>query len=168
MAGKRRKFDAEFREGVVRIVAETGKPIAQVAQDLGINETALASWVSRARRAGTAPVGGRDELERLRRENAQLKRDNRELVMELPNLVVKPPRQRPGRSWGQSDPGDAGEGGKQPRRQTASRPPSTGRTAPWIIPAPGDARKTMARATSCGVPTWLAGACEAVASSMSS
>ncbi len=52
MAGKRRKFGAEFREEAVRTVAETGKPIAQVAQDLGINETALASWVSRARRAG--------------------------------------------------------------------------------------------------------------------
>ncbi|MCX4406780.1 transposase [Streptomyces sp. NPDC059837] len=49
---------------------------------MGINETTLASWVSRARRAGTAPVGGSDELERLRRENAQLRRDNKELVME--------------------------------------------------------------------------------------
>ena len=45
VADKRRKFDAEFREGAVRIVAETGRPIAQVAKDLGINETTLASWV---------------------------------------------------------------------------------------------------------------------------
>lgn len=82
MAEKRRKFDPEFREGAVRIVMETGKTIAEVAEDLGINETTLASWVSRARRAGTAPAGGSDELERLRRENAQLKRDNKELVME--------------------------------------------------------------------------------------
>ncbi|WP_280882756.1 transposase [Streptomyces pseudovenezuelae] len=44
---KRRKFDAEFREGAVRIAAGTGKAIAQVAKDLGINETTLASWVSR-------------------------------------------------------------------------------------------------------------------------
>ncbi|MFE6946696.1 transposase [Streptomyces chartreusis] len=69
MAEKRRKFDAEFREGAVRIVTETGKTVAEVAKDLGINETTLASWVSRARRAGTAPGGGNDELERLRREN---------------------------------------------------------------------------------------------------
>jgi transposase-like protein len=51
MADKRRKFDAEFREGVGRIVAEIGKPLAHVVKDLGINETTLASWVSRARRA---------------------------------------------------------------------------------------------------------------------
>ncbi|WP_371574474.1 transposase [Streptomyces sp. NBC_01314] len=72
MAEKRRKFDPEFREGAVRIVTGTGKPIAEVAKDLGINETTLASWVSRARRAGTTPAGESDELERLRWENAQL------------------------------------------------------------------------------------------------
>jgi transposase len=34
----RRKLDADFKEGAVRLVRETGKPIAQVARELGIKE----------------------------------------------------------------------------------------------------------------------------------
>ncbi|WP_239081147.1 transposase [Streptomyces coelicoflavus] len=47
----RRNFDAEFREGAVRIATETGKTVAEVARDPGINETTLAGWASRARPA---------------------------------------------------------------------------------------------------------------------
>uniref|UniRef100_A0AAU2VLB0 Transposase n=1 Tax=Streptomyces sp. NBC_00008 TaxID=2903610 RepID=A0AAU2VLB0_9ACTN len=83
MAAKRRVFKPEFREGAVRIVTETGKPIPEVAQDLGINETTLASWVSRAKRASNGRSESEaDELARLRAENAQLKKDNKKLGME--------------------------------------------------------------------------------------
>ncbi|MFE0583362.1 transposase [Streptomyces sp. NPDC058874] len=53
MASRKRIYDAEFREGAVRIVAETGKPVPEVAEDLGVHPGTLHSWVSRARRNGS-------------------------------------------------------------------------------------------------------------------
>jgi len=44
MAETRRKFDRDFRDCAVRLVRETGKPIAQVTQDLGIKEGTLGNW----------------------------------------------------------------------------------------------------------------------------
>jgi transposase-like protein len=68
MPEKRRKFDQEFREGAVRIVRETGKPIAQVARDLGINEGTLGNWYAkdRAEREGTDGMSAGD-IEELKR-----------------------------------------------------------------------------------------------------
>jgi len=62
----RRKFDQDFRDGAVRIVRETGKPIARVARELGVNGGALGNWVTedrkrreaRGRGAGCGRAGG--------------------------------------------------------------------------------------------------------------
>jgi transposase len=77
MAETRRKFDADFKEGAVRLVRETGKPIAQVARDLGINEGTLGNWVNADKRRrgeadGALSEDERAELARLRKENAEL------------------------------------------------------------------------------------------------
>ncbi|MDT3444657.1 MULTISPECIES: transposase [unclassified Pseudofrankia] len=71
----RRKFDREFKEGAVRIVLETEKPVAAVARDLGVHETTLGNWVNAARRRekkGELSEDERSELDRLRAENARL------------------------------------------------------------------------------------------------
>jgi transposase len=76
MAESRRKFDQDFKEGAVRLVRETGHPIARIAKDLGINPGTLANWVALDRQAkdgnGRLSEDERLELARLRRENAEL------------------------------------------------------------------------------------------------
>jgi transposase len=64
MAETRRKFDADFREGAVRLVRETGKPIAQVARDLGIDEGTLGNWVNADKRRRGEGNGALSEDER--------------------------------------------------------------------------------------------------------
>jgi transposase len=77
MGETRRKFDRDFREGAVRLLRETGKPIAQVARDLGINPGTLGNWVNsdkwrRGEDNGALGEDERAELARLRKENAEL------------------------------------------------------------------------------------------------
>ena len=78
MPDSRRKFDTEFREGAVRIVRETGKPIAGIARDLGVHPGTLGNWVAKDRaeheevQEGLS-TGDVAELKRLRAENAQLR-----------------------------------------------------------------------------------------------
>jgi transposase-like protein len=68
MAGQYRKFDQDFQPGAVRLVLETGKPIAQVARELGINEGSLGNWCAQERRSRAAAT--RAEQERARRAGA--------------------------------------------------------------------------------------------------
>jgi len=49
MPEKRRRYDAEFKQGAVQIVRETNKSIAQVARDLGIHDGTLGNWVAKDR-----------------------------------------------------------------------------------------------------------------------
>jgi transposase len=61
----------------VRIVRETGKPVAQVARDLGIHEGTLGNWVNKDRRERGDKEGltvdERARLQQLERENAELR-----------------------------------------------------------------------------------------------
>jgi transposase-like protein len=62
------------------MVVDTSRPIADVARELGINETSLGNWVRayREKHAGDEPPLQLPERARLR----ELERRNRELEME--------------------------------------------------------------------------------------
>jgi transposase len=78
MSRQYRKFDADFKHGAVQLVFESGKPIAQVARELGINEGTLGNWCAgerRRRENGNAALSEdeRAELVRLRKEVTELR-----------------------------------------------------------------------------------------------
>lgn len=75
----RRRFTDEFKRNAVELVRTTGKPIAQVARDLGVTETSLGRWVAQDR----VDRGEREGLTSQDRARlAELERDNAELRVE--------------------------------------------------------------------------------------
>jgi transposase len=74
------KFDEDFKQGAVALVLETGKPIAQVARELGINDGTLGNWVGKAR--VERDDGGQVLSEPERAELARLRKENTELRMQ--------------------------------------------------------------------------------------
>lgn len=80
MASKRREFTPEYKDEAVKLVINTGRPVAVVARELGIVEQTLGNWVKAYRVRQEADDGPlteseRAELLRLRQENSDLKMD---------------------------------------------------------------------------------------------
>jgi transposase len=76
-----RQYPAELRDRAVELVLSSGRPIAHIADELGINRETLRSWVRRAeadrgQRPELLSSDEREELKRLRRENIELHRAN--------------------------------------------------------------------------------------------
>jgi len=94
----RKRYTAEFKAQAVGLV-NVGKPVPEVARDLGISEGVLYGWVRKGSQsaelgsAGLRAVGEQpaaDELRRLRRENANLKLENDILKKAAIILGTKP------------------------------------------------------------------------------
>jgi len=77
---QRRKFTADFKDEAIKLVNDSGRPIVEVARDIGVNEGTLGNWVNlwRSEHAGEEPPLGISE----RAELAQLRRDVATLRME--------------------------------------------------------------------------------------
>ena len=77
----RRSYTEAFKEEAVRLVRESGHPVAQVARDLGIADHLLYRWRAEQQQAEGCGQTRQSlrveqaELARLRRENAILKQE---------------------------------------------------------------------------------------------
>lgn len=87
----RRKYTSEFKAGAVRQVQSRGtRTVQELAESLGVTHSLLHDW----RKKGAPPVvtdrgeSPEQELHRLRRENAELKRD-REALLKSTAVAVR-------------------------------------------------------------------------------
>jgi transposase len=77
----RRQFTDAFKSEAVRLTRESGRPVAQVARELGSGDSLLYRWrgeqqqVESQGRTRQAMRVEQDELTRLRRENETLKKE---------------------------------------------------------------------------------------------
>jgi transposase-like protein len=79
MPERRVRYSQEYKEEAARVVVESGRPIAEVAREIGVHEGTLGTWVGKYRRehAEDEPPLTLSERARLR----ELERENRELRM---------------------------------------------------------------------------------------
>ena len=86
---KRRSYTAEYKVEAAHRVIDSGRTIAEVARELGIDAGMLSIWVKDERRRaaaaeahGNTPLdaGEQAELQRLRRQVTELEKDNAFLV----------------------------------------------------------------------------------------
>jgi transposase len=76
----RKKYTQEYKDEAVELVVGSGRPVAEIARDLGINEATLGNWVNRAKQAGKVKDRPLDVDERARLK--ELEDENRRLRME--------------------------------------------------------------------------------------
>ena len=77
----RRIFTDEQKAEAVRIVNQSGKPVSQVAKEMGLTESALRNWIKQAQVDGQKdPQGALTTAER--KELNELRRDLKRVQME--------------------------------------------------------------------------------------
>ena len=87
------KYSPELRERAVRLVFESGRPIAHVAADLGVGAESLRGWVRQAeadsgQRKDRQTTDERKRLKALERENRELRQANQ--ILKSASGVFRP------------------------------------------------------------------------------
>ena len=96
MIRKRTRYSEEFKQEAVRLMETSGKPVAQIARDLGINDNNLYRWrgkygIETGEVEATNGGSRRDleaELKRLKRENEVL-RQERDVLKKAMHIVSR-------------------------------------------------------------------------------
>lgn len=102
MGSKRKSYTPKYRREAARLVIDTGRTIAEVAREIGVGEALLGRWVAKERAEMDDPppavdADERAELERLRREVAELRMD-REFLKKAAAFFAAENSNRPRRS----------------------------------------------------------------------
>jgi transposase len=77
----RRQFTDAFKSEAVRLTRESGRPVAQVARELGISDNVLYRWRGEQQQVKfqgctrQSMRAAQDELARLKRENEMLRKE---------------------------------------------------------------------------------------------
>jgi len=92
-------YAREFRVEAVRLVQQSGKPLATIAKDLGVSEPTLRTWRKQAdldsgKRSDGLTTEERDEVRRLRRE-VRILREEREILRKAAAFFAKETRSTP-------------------------------------------------------------------------
>src|SRR5579875_3066278 len=75
MAKVQKTYTREFKEEAVRLVQTSGKPIAQLARELGISDSAIHGWRKELTEHGKEALPGKGHQTELEEENRRLKRE---------------------------------------------------------------------------------------------
>jgi transposase len=87
---KRKQYDEAFRRGAVALVESSGKPLGEVARELGISHWNLRDWIPIYGRRST-PGQLEEQVQRLRQELAEV-RDQRDALKKAMGILAKPSR----------------------------------------------------------------------------
>lgn len=75
MAKVQKTSTREFKEEAVRLVQSSGKPIAPIARELGIPDSAIHGWRKELTEHGKGAFPGKGHQTELEEENRRLKRE---------------------------------------------------------------------------------------------
>ena len=98
MGKKRNQYTKEYKVEAVRLIVEEGRPISEVARELGVAQSLLHRWKKKYEEGKIDPFPGKGRLSPEDEELRQLRRENNRLRMERDILKKQWPSSRRNRN----------------------------------------------------------------------